>query len=59
MILGSPATVTEKLRAYGEEMDFGIFCALLHFGTLPHDLTMRNLDLFAKEVIPQFRSTYP
>src|SRR3972149_6315635 len=59
VILGSPATVTERLRAYQEEMGFGIFCALLHFGTLPHDLTMRNLDLFAKEVIPQQRSTNP
>ncbi len=38
-------------------MGFGIFCVLLHFGTLPHDLTMRNLELFAKEVIPHLRST--
>jgi alkanesulfonate monooxygenase SsuD/methylene tetrahydromethanopterin reductase-like flavin-dependent oxidoreductase (luciferase family) len=56
VILGSPATVTEKLRAYQQEMGFGIFCALLHFGTLPHDLTTRNLELFAKEVMPHFRS---
>ena len=59
VVLGSPATVAKKLRAYQEEMGFGIFCALLHFGTLPHDLTMRNLELFAKEVMPQVRSTNP
>jgi len=37
-------------------MEFGIFSALLHFGTLPHDLTRRNMELFAKEVIPHFRN---
>jgi len=55
IILGSPATVTERLRTHAREMEFGIFCALLQFGSLPADLTRRNLELFAKEVMPSFR----
>lgn len=56
VILGSPATVAEQLRAYQREMGFGILCALLHFGTLSHELTLRNLELFAKEVMPNLRA---
>ena len=55
IIVGSPATVAERLHAHARDMGFGIFCALLHFGSLPADLTRNNLELFAKEVMPQFR----
>jgi alkanesulfonate monooxygenase SsuD/methylene tetrahydromethanopterin reductase-like flavin-dependent oxidoreductase (luciferase family) len=55
IIVGSAATVAEQLRAHQQAMGFGIFCALLHFGSLPADLTRRNLETFAKEVMPHFR----
>jgi hypothetical protein len=28
----------------------------LHFGSLPHDLTKKNLETFAKEVMPRLRA---
>ena len=27
----------------------------MQFGTLPHELTIKSTELFAKEVIPHFR----
>ena len=44
-----------RLSDYQQEMGFGIFGALLQFGSLPADLTQRNLELFAKDVMPHFR----
>ena len=31
----------------------------LHFGTLPHALTMKNIELFAREVMPALRNAVP
>jgi alkanesulfonate monooxygenase SsuD/methylene tetrahydromethanopterin reductase-like flavin-dependent oxidoreductase (luciferase family) len=55
-ICGSAATVRDQLAAYERTLGFGNFLALLQFGTLPHDATMRNIERFAKDVIPQLRS---
>ena len=57
MLLG--ASLAESKRRIPEIEDFtelGNFLALLQFGTLPHDATMRNIERFAKDVIPQLRS---
>lgn len=37
------------------ELGFGSFIGLLHFGTLPHELTVTNMEMFAKEVMPELR----
>ena len=37
----------------------GFIVATLNFGTLPPDLTMKNLEIFPKEVIPHFRAEVP
>ena len=55
VIVGSPKTVTERLRAAQAELGFGTLLVLPQFGTLPHDLTKRNMEMFAKEVMPQLR----
>jgi hypothetical protein len=34
---------------------FGILVALLQFGILSDDLTRRNMDLFASDVMPRLR----
>ena len=34
------------------ELGFSHFMILPQFGSLPHDLTVKNLRLFAKEVLP-------
>jgi alkanesulfonate monooxygenase SsuD/methylene tetrahydromethanopterin reductase-like flavin-dependent oxidoreductase (luciferase family) len=55
MICGSPATVREKIETYWSDMRFGHLLTMLHFGTLPADLTAKNMDLFAGEVMPHLR----
>lgn len=55
VLIGSAATVRETLAHYAKDIGFGICLALLQFGTLPADLTRRNLELFAKEVMPHLR----
>ena len=54
-VVGSPATVRERLAELEEELGFGLVNALLHIGDMPHDRTIRNMELFAREVMPHFR----
>jgi hypothetical protein len=39
-----------------ERTGFGILVALLQFGILSDELTRRNMDFFAAEVMPYLRS---
>jgi alkanesulfonate monooxygenase SsuD/methylene tetrahydromethanopterin reductase-like flavin-dependent oxidoreductase (luciferase family) len=55
VIVGSPATVREKLAACQKDLGFGTLIAMLQVATLPADLTEKNLRLFATEVAPQLR----
>jgi hypothetical protein len=48
----SAATVRSALESYRKEMRFGNLLVLCQFGTLPADLTRRNMELFAREVMP-------
>ena len=52
VIVGSPDTVRERILHCHRELGFANFIALLHFGTLPADLTEKNIRLFASEVMP-------
>jgi alkanesulfonate monooxygenase SsuD/methylene tetrahydromethanopterin reductase-like flavin-dependent oxidoreductase (luciferase family) len=54
-ICGSAATVRDRLATYERELGLGNFLALIQFGTLPHDATMRNIQRFARDVMPQLR----
>ena len=55
-VVGSPATVRERLEELATELGFGLVNALLHIGDMPHDHTIRNMELFAREVMPHFRA---
>ena len=55
IIVGSVETVTQKLVDYAREFDLGHFLCLLQFGTLPGDLTRKNMELMATRVIPAVR----
>jgi len=46
-ICGSPKTVRETLLARQQEIGFGNLISQFQFGTLPHDLTMRNIEYLA------------
>jgi alkanesulfonate monooxygenase SsuD/methylene tetrahydromethanopterin reductase-like flavin-dependent oxidoreductase (luciferase family) len=51
-LCGSPATVRRQLLEYQKQIGFGYLLPLMQFATLPHDLTRKNLELFARNVIP-------
>jgi alkanesulfonate monooxygenase SsuD/methylene tetrahydromethanopterin reductase-like flavin-dependent oxidoreductase (luciferase family) len=51
-IVGSPATVKQKLLEYGQKLGVGNLLGLFQLGTLPGDLTRKNMHLFAREVMP-------
>ncbi|MEI9963997.1 MAG: LLM class flavin-dependent oxidoreductase [Caulobacteraceae bacterium] len=53
-IVGSPATVREKLKALESYLGFGNLCAVLQIGDMPFDRTIRSMELFASEVMPAF-----
>jgi alkanesulfonate monooxygenase SsuD/methylene tetrahydromethanopterin reductase-like flavin-dependent oxidoreductase (luciferase family) len=52
ILCGSPDTVRRRLAESHRTLGFQNFLGLLQFGTLPHDLTERNIRLFAAEVLP-------
>jgi alkanesulfonate monooxygenase SsuD/methylene tetrahydromethanopterin reductase-like flavin-dependent oxidoreductase (luciferase family) len=51
-VCGGPATVRSAFENYWKDMRFGNLLVLCQFGTLPADLTRRNMELFAREVMP-------
>lgn len=55
-IVGSPATVRDKLLEYGQRLGVGNLLGLFQLGTLPADLTRRNMELFAREVMPALQA---
>jgi alkanesulfonate monooxygenase SsuD/methylene tetrahydromethanopterin reductase-like flavin-dependent oxidoreductase (luciferase family) len=58
-IVGSPKTVLEKLEKNLARLGTGNLLGLFQLGTLPEDLTRRNLELFAREVMPGLRERFP
>jgi alkanesulfonate monooxygenase SsuD/methylene tetrahydromethanopterin reductase-like flavin-dependent oxidoreductase (luciferase family) len=58
IIVGSPDTVIEKLSVYAEELGAGIHVGGgMAVGTMPHELVVKSMTLFAERVIPAFRSS--
>jgi alkanesulfonate monooxygenase SsuD/methylene tetrahydromethanopterin reductase-like flavin-dependent oxidoreductase (luciferase family) len=58
-ICGSPQTVIDQLAEYQRKGGFNIVMAGLHYGTLPAELTRKNLELFAREVMPALSDALP
>lgn len=56
--VGSPATVREELASYCTEYGIGNLLAMLNFGSLPRELAMNNIQLFADEVLPHLRGIW-
>ncbi len=57
-LIGSPKTVLAGIERMRERTGFGILVAMLQFGILSDELTRRNMDLFAAEVMPHLRDRY-
>ena len=54
VIHGSPATVAEDIAAL-DRLGIGGVIAVFRMGPMPHEVATRNLELFMREVVPQFR----
>jgi alkanesulfonate monooxygenase SsuD/methylene tetrahydromethanopterin reductase-like flavin-dependent oxidoreductase (luciferase family) len=55
-IVGSPATVRQKMTELIRSLGVGNVLVLLQLATLPADLTRKNQELFASEVMPHLRA---
>jgi alkanesulfonate monooxygenase SsuD/methylene tetrahydromethanopterin reductase-like flavin-dependent oxidoreductase (luciferase family) len=56
ILCGSPDTVRRRLADSHRTLGFQNFLGLMQFGTLPRDLTERNIRMFAAEVMPALQS---
>ncbi|MGH7915134.1 MAG: hypothetical protein ACREPW_10880, partial [Candidatus Binataceae bacterium] len=58
VIGGSPKSVTDQLKAAVKKLRVGNLMVLLQIGSMPHELTLKNIDMFAREVKPHFRDMW-
>jgi alkanesulfonate monooxygenase SsuD/methylene tetrahydromethanopterin reductase-like flavin-dependent oxidoreductase (luciferase family) len=56
-IVGSPATVRQKLAHYQKELGNGVVLTGCQTGTLSHELARKSMELLAREVLPHVRHT--
>ncbi len=54
-VCGSAATVCKAFESYWNDLRFGNLLVMCQFGTLPADLTRRNMDHFARGVMPTLK----
>lgn len=57
-IVGSPATVRDQIAEFVKEFRIGNLLVMLQIGSMPHDLTLKNISLFAEEVMPHLRDIW-
>jgi len=55
IMVGSPATIVEKLAYYTDVLHVGMLVTGGHVGDTPDYIVLRNQELMAKEVMPHFR----
>lgn len=55
VVVGSPDSVTSRLRELQEELGFGQLIGLFSIGDITHEQTTRSMELFASEVMPALR----
>ena len=55
LIVGSPRTCSALIRRQRTEGKRGTLLAMFQFGSLPHKLAMKSIELFGKEVLPAIR----
>jgi len=58
-VVGSPATVHDRMREVLKQTGCGIVQGIFQVGSLPHELAMKNMTLFAHEVMPALRAEFP
>jgi alkanesulfonate monooxygenase SsuD/methylene tetrahydromethanopterin reductase-like flavin-dependent oxidoreductase (luciferase family) len=58
LIAGSAATVRDQLVEGVKRLRIGHLLALLHFGSMPHELCLKNIDLFCRDVLPHLEDIW-
>jgi alkanesulfonate monooxygenase SsuD/methylene tetrahydromethanopterin reductase-like flavin-dependent oxidoreductase (luciferase family) len=58
IIVGSPRTVLDRLVEVVRRFRIGNLHAMLQFGSMPRQLAMDNIGLFASEVLPKLRGVW-
>ncbi len=58
VVIGSPDQVADKLREIAVSQNVGNLIAMAQFGNMPSDLARHNMQLLAKQVLPQLRDTF-
>lgn len=58
VIVGSPETVREQIAEFCKDYNIGNLMAMLAFGSLPRELAMKNISLFAEQVAPYLRDVW-
>jgi hypothetical protein len=58
VIVGSPRTVLDRLVELVKQFHVGNLHAMLQFGSMPRQLAMDNIGLFASEVLPKLRNVW-
>lgn len=55
VVVGSPATVRDRLKEIAAESGLGNLIPNFSVGNAPHHLTRKSMELFAREVMPALR----
>ena len=59
VFVGSPETVTKKIKEAAEEGFFNVLSCECNLGGIPEEDLMRSIRLFGTEVIPALRDFDP
>jgi hypothetical protein len=57
-VVGSPATVREKLADMAKRLNVGHLMVALQFGSMPHAQAKKNIELFGREVLPHLQKIW-
>jgi len=57
-VVGSASTVREQLEALVKRLNVGHLMTVLQFGSMPHDLAMKNVEQFGREVLPGLQTIW-
>jgi hypothetical protein len=58
VMCGTPRQIIERIEECHDRIGFGNLITHLQSGTLPNDLTVKNMYAFAEEVMPYFRKKF-
>ncbi len=58
VIAGGPESVRQQLMEAVKKLRVGNLMVLLHIGSMPHELTKKNIRLFCRDVMPHFRGMW-